>query len=166
LIRNVPSYYSNYPIYWNLSTHYRNLTFTFKYEKVKIKINMKNKKSHIKKEERFLIEKMLKAGKGVTEIARLLERGISSISEEISRNGGKDKYNSTSAHINATERQEAKKANQNKVSKSTKLQSLIMKYRQDGMSPEKISVLLKSKKQKTLDVSPKSIRKFLKHITI
>lgn len=123
---------------------------------------MKNKKSHIKKEERFMIEKMLKAGKGVTEIARLLERGISSISEEISRNGGKIEYSSTKAHLNATERQESKKANQNKVAKSTKLQNLILKYNQQGMSPEKISGLLKSKKQKTLDVSPKSIRKYLR----
>jgi IS30 family transposase len=123
---------------------------------------MKNKKLHIKKEERFLIEKMLKAGKGVTEIARLLERGISSISEEVSRNGGKTNYSSGTAHIRAIERQESKKANQNKVAKSSKLQNLILKYNQQGMSPEKISVLLKSKKQKTLDVSPKSIRKYLR----
>ncbi len=125
---------------------------------------MKNKKSHIKKEERFLIEKMLGAGKGVSEIARLLERGVSSISEEISRNGGKENYKSTEAHVRALRRQELKKSNQNKVNKSSRLQALILKFRQDGLSPERISSLLKSKKQKALDVSPKSIRKFLKAI--
>ncbi len=125
---------------------------------------MKNKKSHIKKEERFLIEKMLKANKTVTEIATLLDRGVSSISEEISRNGGKDKYSSSHAHINAIERQQTKKANQNKVGRSTKLQALITKYSLQGMSPEKISIILKSKNKETLSVSPKSIRKYLKTI--
>jgi IS30 family transposase len=125
---------------------------------------MKNKKTHIKKEERFLIEKMLKINKSITEIARLLERGVSSISEEVSRNGGIGRYSSTTADLKARERQQTKKASLNKVSRNKKLQVLIKKYRLEGLSPEKISVKLKLKKQVLLDVSPKSIRKYLKQI--
>lgn len=125
---------------------------------------MKNKKTHIKNEERFLIEKMLKANKSITEIARLLERGVSSISEEVSRNGGSSRYSSKEANIKAMERQQTKKANLNKVARNKKLQTYIGKYRLLGMSPEKISLALKSKNEEALSVSPKSIRKYLRTI--
>lgn len=127
---------------------------------------MKNKKTHIKKEERFLIEKMLKINKSITDIAKLLERGVSSISEEVSKNGGVKRYNSTTADIRAIERQQTKKVNQNKVAKNNKLQKYIQKYSSQGLSPEKISEVLKTKNQESLSVSPKSIRKYLKSINI
>jgi len=127
---------------------------------------MKNKKTHIKKEERFLIEKMLKINKSITEIAKLLERGVSSISEEVSRNGGVKRYNSATADLKAKERQQTKKASLNKVSRNKKLQTLITKYRLKGLSPEKISAELKLKNNESLDVSPKSIRKYLKQVEI
>jgi len=50
--------------------------------------NLKNKKKHLQKEERFCIEKMLKQGKSFGEISRVLGRGLSTISEEVNENGG------------------------------------------------------------------------------
>ena len=53
---------------------------------------MANKKKHLLDEERFCIEKMLGVGKSYGEIARTLGRGLSTISEEVNGNGGRDKY--------------------------------------------------------------------------
>jgi IS30 family transposase len=122
---------------------------------------MINKKTHIKKEERFFIEKMLKINKTITEIAKLLERGVSSISEEISRNGGVSNYNSTTAEFQAKERQINKKLYQNKVIKNKRIKVVVEKYLTQGLSPEKISLTLKQKKSKQLYVSAKSIRKYI-----
>lgn len=122
---------------------------------------MINKKTHIKKEERFFIEKMLKINKTITEIAKLLERGVSSISEEISRNGGVSNYNSSTAEFQAKERQINKKLYQNKVIKNKRIKAVVEKYLTQGLSPEKISLTLKQKKSKQLYVSAKSIRKYI-----
>ncbi|MFA6258816.1 MAG: helix-turn-helix domain-containing protein, partial [Candidatus Paceibacterota bacterium] len=53
---------------------------------------LKNKKKHLKKEERFCIERMLKMGKSFGEIARTLDRGLSTISGEANGNGGRGRY--------------------------------------------------------------------------
>ena len=121
---------------------------------------MKNKKTHIKKEERFFIEKMLKINKSITEIAKLLERGVSTVSEEISRNGGIRQYNSTKAEFQANGRQANKKVKLNKVLRTKKLKTMVDKYLLQGLSPEKISDLLKLK-FKSQYVSSKSIRKYM-----
>ena len=54
--------------------------------------NLKNKKKHLSDNERFCIEKMLKAGETITKIAKTLERGLSTISEEIKANGGREAH--------------------------------------------------------------------------
>lgn len=70
---------------------------------------MSHKRSHITKEERFLIEKLLQAGDSYRDIAQRLGRGPSTICEEVSRNGGRSRYAAQRAEYRAYLRQYRKK---------------------------------------------------------
>ncbi|MEI7720256.1 MAG: helix-turn-helix domain-containing protein [bacterium] len=70
---------------------------------------MANKKKHLRKEERFCIEKMLGQNKSFGEVARTLGRGISTISEEVNANGGRTRYDAQKAHHRAYLKQWRKK---------------------------------------------------------
>ncbi len=124
---------------------------------------LKNKRKHLEKEERFLIEKMLRINKSFGYIAKLLDRGISTVSEEVSRNGGREGYKSNLAQIKAKERQANKKLELNKVMRSERIRKQVDLLLSSGKSPEFISLSLR-KKSKMMYVSPKSIRKYLKLI--
>jgi IS30 family transposase len=69
----------------------------------------KNKKKHLRKEERFCIEKMLEQKKSLSEIARTLGRGLSTISEEVNSNKGRENYNAKKANHRAYLKQYWKK---------------------------------------------------------
>jgi len=122
--------------------------------------NLKNKKKHLEKEERFCIEKMLKQGKSFGEISRTLDRGLSTISEEVNGNGGRDKYNAKQAHHRAYIKQYLKKRNCNKVAMDSHLSKFVEKKLSCGWSPETISVRLKIQSGLKY-ASRKSIRKFI-----
>jgi len=121
---------------------------------------MSNKKNHLKKEERFLIEKMLGIGKSINYISALLERGVSTVSKEVSRYGGKNSYNSNHAHNQANHRQSNKKIKSNKVISNKPIRNLVDKLIIKRLSPEAISNVLKTK-SKSMYASPKSIRKYI-----
>lgn len=123
---------------------------------------MKNKKKHLQKEERFLVEKMIKANKSFGYIAKLLDRGISTISLEVDRNGGKEEYDSNRAQIRAIERQSSKKVSSNKLVKNKSLRAAVLRELKKGLSPEQIALNQKNKKSK-LYSSGKSIRKYLSY---
>jgi IS30 family transposase len=118
-----------------------------------------NKKKHLTKEERFCIEKMLKQKKSLNNIALVLERGKSTISEEINRNGGKESYSARKANHRACLRQYRKKRKCNKVA----MDRFLTKYVEEKLrllwSPERISGRLD--KKYNIIASPKSIRKFI-----
>ncbi|MBM3272346.1 helix-turn-helix domain-containing protein [Candidatus Kaiserbacteria bacterium] len=59
---------------------------------------MGNKRGHISREERFCIEKLLAAGDSYRDIATRLGRGLSTISQEVARCGGRKAYTANSAH--------------------------------------------------------------------
>lgn len=120
----------------------------------------KNKKKHLKKEERFCIEKMLRQFKSFSEIARVLDRGISTISEEVNENGGRKKYNAEQAHHRAYLKQYWKKRNCNKVAMDSHLSKFVEKKLGLGWSPETISCRLKTQSGIKY-ASRKSIRKFI-----
>lgn len=121
----------------------------------------KNKKKHLSDQERFCIEKMLQAGDSITHIAKTLGRGISTMSEEISSNGGRDTYTAKKAIQRAYWKQYRKKRNCNKVTMNGHLLRFVEAKLRLGWSPEAISGRLE--KQSGLPhVSPKSIRKFIK----
>jgi len=121
---------------------------------------MANKKKHLSDEERFCIEKMLGVGNSFSEIARTLNRGLSTISEEVNENGGRNGYTANRAINRAYLKQYRKKRNCNKVACDGHLTRFVERKLEKGWSPETISCRLK--KQSGLGyVSPKSIRKFI-----
>lgn len=122
--------------------------------------NLKNKKKHLVKEERFCIEKMLKQGKSFGEISRTLDRGLSTISEEVNENGGREKYRAEQAHHRAYIKQYWKKKNCNKVAMDNNLSKFVEKKLSCGWSPETISNRLEIQSGLKY-ASGKSIRKFI-----
>ena len=120
----------------------------------------KNKKKHLRKEERFCIEKMLKAGKSFGEIARTLGRGLSTVSTEVNSNLGRRKYNAEKAHHRAYLKQYWKKKNCNKVAMNGHLTRFVEKSLSKGWSPETISCRLEIQSGLPY-ASRKSIRKFI-----
>lgn len=122
--------------------------------------NLKNKKKHLGKEERFCIEKMLKQGKSFGEISRTLGRGLSTISEEVNENGGRYKYKAEQANHRAYMKQYRKKRNCNKVAMDSHLSKFVEKKLSCGWSPETISDRLKIQSGVPY-ASRKSIRKFI-----
>ena len=119
-----------------------------------------NKKKHLRKEERFCIEKMIRAEKSFGEIARTLDRGLSTISEEVKANGGREKYDAKKAHHRAYLKQWRKKRDCNKVALDGHLTRFVEKNLRRGWSPETISARLK-KQSGLAYASGKSIRKYI-----
>lgn len=120
----------------------------------------KNKKKHLQKEERFCVEKMLKQDKSFGEIARTLNRGTSTVSEEVNGNGGRETYEAKKADHRAYLKQYWKKKNCNKVAMNGHLSRFVEKSLRKGWSPETISCRLETKSG-IGHASPKSIRKFI-----
>lgn len=121
---------------------------------------MANKKKHLLDEERFCIEKMLGVGESLGQISRALNRGLSTISEEVNNNGGRNKYQAKSAIRRAWWKQYRKKRDCNKVARDGHLTRFVERKLEAGWSPETISCRLK--KQSGLKyASRKSIRKFI-----
>jgi len=103
---------------------------------------------------------MLKQRKTFSEIARVLGRGLSTVSEEVNENGGRYKYNAEQADHRAYIRQYWKKKGCNKVAMDNNLSKFVEKKLSCGWSPETISDRLKI--QSGLNyASRKSIRKFI-----
>jgi IS30 family transposase len=119
-----------------------------------------NKKKHLREEERFCIEKMLRAGNSFGKIGRTLGRGLSTISEEVNANGGRDEYDATKAGHRAYLKQWRKKRNCNKVALNSHLTSFVEKNLERGWSPETISARLKVQSGVGY-ASGKSIRKYI-----
>src|SRR5688572_26831248 len=121
---------------------------------------MGNKKNHLSEKERFCIEKMLGVGASFGEIARTLGRGVSTISEEVERNGGRKRYDARKAHHRAYLRQYRKKRECNGVALNGPLSRYVEKCLALGWSPETISARIRAEKRHPY-ASPKSIRKFI-----
>jgi len=119
-----------------------------------------NKKPHLKKEERFCIKKMLNRSESFTKIAGTLERGLSTISEEVNENGGRADYNPEKAQHRAYLKQYGKKKNCNKVAMDGHLYRFVENKLRMGWSPETISDRLCIQSGLAY-VSAKSIRTFI-----
>lgn len=123
--------------------------------------NLKNKKKHLQKEERFCIEKMLRQGNSFSEVSRTLGRGLSTVSEEVTANNGRIKYSAEKADHRAYLKQYWKKKNCNKVAMDGHLARFVEKRLSKGWSPETISCRLETQSGLKY-ASGKSIRKFIK----
>ncbi len=119
---------------------------------------MANKRGHISKEERFLIEKCLRAGDSLRAIAQRLGRGVSTVSDEVSRNGGKDGYDAKKAEHRAYLRQYRKKRSCKKVALSPFLARFVEVKIRERWSPERIAGRLRREGKEY--ASPKAIRRF------
>lgn len=119
---------------------------------------MANKKGHLTAEERFFIGTCLKAGDSYREIARHLPRGLSTISEEVSENGGRDGYDAKKAHHRAYLKQHLKKRDCMKVALDSFLAKFVEEKLRKRWSPERISGYLE--KHGKPYASAKAVRKF------
>src|SRR3989344_3148335 len=88
---------------------------------------MANKRKHLSDEERFCIEKMCRAGETFVDIGKTLDRGKSTITEEVNGNGGRKKYTAEAAIRRAYWKQYRKKRNCNKVAMDGHLTKFIEK---------------------------------------
>jgi IS30 family transposase len=119
---------------------------------------MANKKKHLTKEERFLIEKCLAAGDSLRSIAQRLGRGVSTVSEEVVRCGGREKYDAQRARHRAYLRQWRKKRSCKKVALDSFLARFVEEKLRAHWSPERIAGYLRRTHRPY--ASPKAIRKF------
>lgn len=103
---------------------------------------------------------MLKAGKSFGEISRVLERGLSTISEEVNEKGGRETYDARRAQHRAYLKQYWKKRECNKVAMNGDLSRYVEKSLSRGLSPESISARIEEEKRYEY-ASSKSIRKFI-----
>jgi transposase, IS30 family len=123
--------------------------------------NMANKRKHLSNEERFCIERMCRVGDSFGKISRTLERGLSTISEEVNEYGGRERYRAETAIRKSYWKQYRKKKDCNKVALDGHLSKFVEKKLEKGWSPGVISSRLET--QRGLQyVSEKSIRKFIK----
>ena len=119
-----------------------------------------NKKKHLQEQERFCIEKMLRVGDSFGKIARTLNRGLSTISEEVNANGGRAVYNAKTAQHRAYLKQYRKKRGCNKVALDVHLKTYVEKHLPQGWSPETISARMQAQPGIGY-ASSKSIRKYI-----
>ncbi|MDP3989428.1 MAG: IS30 family transposase [bacterium] len=121
---------------------------------------MTNKKKHPSKEERFCIEKMLGEGESFGKIARTLNRGLSTVSEEVNSNKGCRAYRAKEAGMRAYLKQYRKKRECNAVAMNAHVQKFVEKKLKAGWSPETIASRMKDQSGIGY-ASGKSIRKYI-----
>jgi len=120
-----------------------------------------NKQNHLRKEERFCIEKMLQHKATYKEIASILNRGVSTIGHEVRKNGGCAEYNAAKAHHRAYLRQYRKKRTCMKVAMDIGIRKQVEYYLYTYQwSPETISATLWIRHR--LKASAKAIYKYIK----
>jgi len=117
--------------------------------------------THITSEERRSIERALKKGKGVREIARMRKRSPSSISSEIRRGSKEGTYDATRAQKSATVRRKKAKQKCLKVAMDPQLKEYVLKKLQEDQTPEAISGRLRMCDRHLQYASPKAIYHFV-----
>lgn len=122
-----------------------------------------NKFKHLNLYERQRIEKYIRHGKGVRFIASKLDRGVSSISDEIKFNSVNDVYNAKKANFKAYQKRWRSKTQCMKVNLDPDLKKFVIdSMEQDHQSPEGISGRLKNVEKSIQYASPKAIYNFVR----
>ena len=116
---------------------------------------------HISREERHVLSAYLKDGLSLRGIANKLKRSVSSISDEVSINGGQDTYDPDAAHFNAQLRKW--NANSKNPMKNKKVWDYVLNKLNEGFSPEQIAGRIKDdyKRNKTMRISHETIYVFV-----
>ena len=118
--------------------------------------------NHFNLGERKRIERYLKQEKSLREMARILDRCVSSISDEIKNNSVNGLYDAKKAHHKALVKREKSKRDCLKVAMNAELQKFVVDNMLDDQSPEGISGRLKYVEKGIEYASGKAIYKFIK----
>ena len=112
-------------------------------------------------QERKMIEKMLKQGMGIRAVGRALDRGHSTISEEIGRNKMEyeEHYSAESAQARH-ERRQLNKGNRRKLARKEKLKKYVVEKLEEDWSPEQIAGELRERCGMTI-ISHETIYQFI-----
>jgi transposase, IS30 family len=116
---------------------------------------------HFDLKEREKIEKFLRKGKSLRWIAWILDRSVSSVSDEIRNNRVKDKYEAKKAEHKAYAKRGASKRDCLKVAMDVDLKKFVIENIKDDQSPEGISGRLKNIEKGIKYASGKAIYKFI-----
>jgi len=119
------------------------------------------KYSHIKKTERLEIAILLKKGYSIRSIAKVLKRGIGSISDEIKRNSTNNKYNPLKANHKAYVKRKYAKYQGMKIVNNIELRNYVEKKLKEEWSPEQIAGRLKEIDKHIKYASHNAIYKFI-----
>jgi IS30 family transposase len=111
--------------------------------------------------ERKIIEKLLRKKKSIRAIARMLERGISCISNEIKLGKTNGVYDAKKAEAKAVLRRKNSKFQCMKVAQNTDLKKFVIENILEDQSPEGISGRLKEVEKNLEYASTKAIYKFV-----
>jgi IS30 family transposase len=117
--------------------------------------------NHFDFDERKRIERFLKQGKSLREMARILDRCVSSISDEIKNNSVNGVYDAKKAQHKAEVKREKSKRDCLKVAMNKELQKFVVSNILDHQSPEGISGRLKEIEKSIEYASTKAIYKFV-----
>ena len=117
--------------------------------------------NHFNLGERKRIERYLRQEKSLREIARILDRCVSSISDEIKNNSVNGIYNAKKAQHKAEVKREKSKRDCLKVTMDTNLRKFVVDNILDHQSPEGISGRLKYIEKGISYASTKAIYKFV-----
>lgn len=107
------------------------------------------------------MERSLKKGKSLRWIAGRLDRGVSSISDEVRRNSVKGKYNAEKADHKAYVKRKYSKVQCMKVITDSDLRNFVVNNLKRDQSPEGISGRLKFVEKNILYASTKAVYKFI-----
>lgn len=119
-----------------------------------------NKYKQIQYEERIIIDKLLKVNKSLREIAKILNRSVSSISDEINRNKVNNIYDKDKAEFKSYQRRWRAKEQCLKLGINTDLAKIVEDKLELKWSPDSISGYLK--KELNIFCSGKAIYKYIK----
>lgn len=117
--------------------------------------------THIEESERRRIERAIESGKGVREIARMIGRSPSSVSEEISRNSVRKKYTRQRAESKSRLRRKQSKLQCMKVAMDPALKEYVIEKMKEGWSPELIAGRLKQVDTHIASAGTNAIYKFV-----
>ena len=120
-----------------------------------------NKFNHFDFGERRKIERYLRKRKSLREIARILDRSVSSISDEIKNNSVDGVYNAKKAQHKAYVKRQTSKRDCLKVAMDSKLQKFVIESMKNDQSPCGISGRLKEVEKDIEYASSKAIYKFI-----
>jgi len=122
---------------------------------------MRKHKGHLKNEERHVLHAYLQEGMSLRSIAKKMQRAVSSLSDEVKINGGRENYNPVSAHFNACLRKW--QANSTNPLKSSRVWKYVMKKLKEGCSPQQISGRIKQKNpnDQKMRISHETIYQFI-----